>query len=301
MFRTVTITLNVCLIALIALPASATAQPADAEKTHVVFITGDEEYRSEVSMPMIAEILETRHNMRCTVLYAVDPSGKRDPMYLENIEGLEALETADLAVIFVRFRALPDDQLERILDYVTSGKPIVGLRTSTHAFRYPAGHKHSKYNNSFGRDVFGQKWISHHGHGNSTRVLATVKDHPIVRGVAPEFWVRSWLYHVVRLHGDCVTLAHGYAVKGGREFTDNQDNEPNRDIFGTPNPVAWTKTYKGARVFFTTLGHPQDFEKTSTRRLLINGIYWALGLEDAIPPGGCNADIVGKWVTPKTN
>jgi hypothetical protein len=103
-----------------------------------VFVTGDDEYRSEVSMPMIAKILEARHGFKCTVVYAVDPStGQRNPKYQQNIEGLEALKSADLAVFFLRFRALPDKQLKMILDYVNSGRPIVGLRTSTHAFRYP--------------------------------------------------------------------------------------------------------------------------------------------------------------------
>jgi len=298
MFRQQIILMSLCVAGLL---APCTAESVEAKSPHVVFVTGDDEYRSEISMPMIAEILEARHNMRCTVLYATEPDGKRNPKYQQNIAGLDALDTADLAVIFVRFRALPDDQLERILDYVNSGRPIVGLRTSTHAFRYPAGHEHARYNRDFGREVFGQRWIRHHGHGNSTRVLATVKDHPIMRGIPPEFWVRSWLYHVVPLVGDCVTLAHGYAVKGGTEFIDNDNKEPNRDIFGVPNPVAWTKTYRGARVFFTTLGHPKDFDNASVRRLLINGIYWALGLEEKIPSDGCDATIVGDWTSPDTH
>lgn len=294
------LTSSLCAIVLIALFAPGMLCAAETGRPHVVFVTGDEEYRSEISMPMIAEILEARHAMRCTVLYATEPGGKRNPLYLKNIDGLDALKTADLAVIFVRFRALPDDQLKLILDAVGSGKPIVGLRTSTHAFRYPDGHKHARYNDGFGRDVFGQKWIRHHGHGNSTRVLKTVEDHPIMRGIEPEFWVRSWLYHVVPLHGDCVTLAHGYAVKGDSEFSDEGGKTPNRDIFGIPNPVAWTKTAGGGRVFFTTLGHPKDFEKASVRRLLINGIFWALGREATIPREGCNVDVVGEWTAPET-
>ncbi|MHC4624137.1 MAG: ThuA domain-containing protein, partial [Planctomycetota bacterium] len=256
--------------------ASAMATSAASESPHVVFVTGDDEYRSEVSMRMIAGILEARHRFKCSTVYAVDPAtGQRNPKYQKNIEGLEVLEFADLAVFFLRFRALPDNQLKMILDYVNSSRPIVGLRTSTHAFRYPRGHKNARYNVSFGQEVFGQKWISHEGSRYGTRVLAVLKDHPIMRGVEPEFWVRSWLYNVIPLHGDCVSLALGYATETDTGPTDPKERHPKRSIIGTPNPVAWTKTYKGGRVFFTTLGHPKDFEVDSIRRLLINGIYWA--------------------------
>ena len=110
-------------------------------------------------MPMIAAILEKRHGLRTTVAYA-----RPTPQTKDHIEGLEALETADLMVMFTRYRALPDAELNRILAYVKSGKPIVGFRTSTHAFNYPAGNPHADLNDGFGLDVFGQKWITHHGH-----------------------------------------------------------------------------------------------------------------------------------------
>ena len=100
-----------------ALMAKGTAGlPRQLESPNVVFVTGDDEYRSEVSMPMIAKILEAKHGFKCPVIYAVDPgTGKPNPKYQQNIEGLEALKTADLAVFFLRFRALPDDQLKLIL------------------------------------------------------------------------------------------------------------------------------------------------------------------------------------------
>lgn len=277
------------LIALV-IPFAASSlhaeQPAEAtpvaKKPHIVFITGDHEYQSEINQPMIASILEAKHSMKCTVLYAVDETGQRNPQYEKNIPGLEALQTADLVVMFVRFRALPDDQLKMILDYVNAGRPIVALRTSTHAFLYPKEHPQFHWNDDFGREVFGQKWIRHHGHDSSTQVHVMLKDHPITRGLEPTFHCRSWLYHVMPLHGDCTALLNGAALKG---------EKPEDPVFGTPNPVAWTKTYKGGRVFFTTLGHPQDFENVSMRRLVVNGIYWALGREADIPAKGCNVDL----------
>ncbi len=291
--------------AIIVCLATATAWPAKSKKSslHVVFVTGDDEYRSEVSMPFIAELLERQKSIKfkCTVLYAVDPeTDKRNPKYQQNIEGLEALKTADLAVFFMRFRALPDEQLKLILDYVNSGKPMVGLRTSTHTFRYPRGHKNAKYNEDFGREVFGQKWISHHGHKSSTDVWAIpeMADHSILQGIyATEnspFHCSSWLYHVTPLVGDCKPMLMGKSINSNK--TDNQDKFP------LIQPVAWTKTYKGARVFFTTLGHPKDFEDDSVRRLLVNGIYWAMGLE--VPEGGARVEArsgVWGWQAPDTH
>ncbi len=275
----------------------AMAKQARRKRPHIVFVTGDDEYRSEITMPLMAELLGRKRAFKCTVLYAVDPvTGKPNPKYQKNIEGLEALKTADLAVFFLRFRALPDEQMKLILDYVNSGKPIVGLRTSTHAFRYPAGHKNEKYNEKFGTDVFGQKWITHHGHKSTTEVsiIPEMRQHPILRGIYGSFPCSSWLYHVEPLAGDCKPLLIGKAIKSSK--TSDQDK------YQLTQPVAWTKTYNGARVFFTTLGHPKDFEEYTVRRLLMNGIYWASGIE--VPQGGALAEPKGKlagWEAPNTH
>jgi type 1 glutamine amidotransferase len=275
----------------------AMAKQKRRKRPKIVFVSGDDEYRSEITMPFIAELLGRKRAFECTVLYAVDPAtGKLNPKYQKNIEGLEALKTADLAVFFMRFRALSDKQMKLILDYVNSGRPIVGLRTSTHAFRYPAEHKNRKYNEKFGIEVFGQKWITHHGHRSSTEVsiIPEMSRHPILRGIYGSFPCSSWLYHVEPLVGDCEPLLIGKAINSNK--TKNQDKYP------LTQPVAWTKTYNGARVFFTTLGHPKDFEEYAVRRLLMNGIYWASGQE--VPQGGAMAEPKGKlagWEAPDTH
>lgn len=277
--------------ALVLLGTTSALLPADRPPV-VVFVTGDDEYRSEITMPMLAEILEHRHGWRCQVCYAVnETTGVREPKYKRNIVGLEALATADVAVIYLRFRSLPRPQLQCILDYAAAGKPLVGLRTSTHAFLYPPGVPESKWNDDFGRLVFGQKWLRHHGHDSSTLVSVALRDHPITRGLPAEWFCRSWLYHVIPLEGDCVPLLLGAAVKG---------TQPDGQRFGTPNPVAWTKTYRGGRVFFTTLGHPADFEQLPTRRLVLQGIFWAAGKETDIPDHGLNADPVTPYSAPPT-
>ncbi len=272
---------------------------------HIVFLVGDEEYRSEDSMPQLAKILAVRHGFKCTVLFAVNKeTGEIDPQTLDNIPGLEALDTADLMVMFLRFRELPDEQMKHIIDYTNSGKPIVGLRTSTHAFNY-VKHKDSPYakhsfrdktfDGGYGRQVFGETWINHYGvhQKESTRGLIAegMKDHPIVRGI-DDIWGESDVYSITTLTGDCKPLVMGQVLSGM-----NPDDKPNPDKKLVP--VAWTNTYTGekgktARVFTTTMGHSFDFKNEGFRRLLVNACYWAMGMESQIPAKS-NVDIVGQY------
>src|SRR4030042_1767121 len=174
---------------------------------HIVFVIGDDEYRSEDSMPMLAKILAVHHGFKCTALFAVNKeTGEIDPGTLDNIPGLEALETADLMVIFTRFRELPDEQMKYIIDYTNSGKPIIGLRTATHAFNY-SRNKNSPYakysfrskdpDGGWGRQVLGETWISHYGAHNreSTRgvIAEGMEGHLIVRG-CEDIWGPSDVY-----------------------------------------------------------------------------------------------------------
>ena len=272
---------------------------------HIVFLVGDEEYRSEDSMPQLAKILAVHHGFKCTVLFAINKeTGEIDPKTLDNIPGLEALETADLVVMFLRFRELPDDQMKRIIDYTNSGKPIVGLRTSTHAFNY-VKHKDSPYarysfNNKefdggYGRQVFGETWINHYGRHQqeSTRGLIAkgMENHPIVKGI-DAIWGESDVYGITTLTGDSKPLIMGQVLAG----MDPKDKpNPEKKLV----PVAWTKTYTGekgktARIFTTTMGHSFDLNSEGFRRLLVNACYWGMEMEDKIPARS-KVDFVGSY------
>jgi type 1 glutamine amidotransferase len=283
----------------ILLLATSCSRKLDFRSKHIVFVSGEEEYRSEESLPMIAKILERETGAKVSFCFSVDSAGYIDPNNTKHIAGLEKLKDADLMVMFARFRALPKEELKYIQDYVESGKPIIGLRTSTHAFLYQEDSlKHM--NNEWPTKVFGQQWITHHGHfddGNNplTSVyFANKMMQPILRGVNP-FDAYSWLYHVDggewKLQGDCNILLQGKSLKSNHEM------EGNLEKFPLTNPVAWTKTYKtksgkSSKVFFTTLGHPYDFKDASMRKLLLNSIFWALDAENKIPENGVNADPV---------
>jgi type 1 glutamine amidotransferase len=271
---------------------------------HVVLVSGDEEYRSEEALPQLAKILSKHHGFQCTVLFAIDKKDGEtiNPNQIDNIPGLEALKTADLMVIFTRFRNLPDDQMKHVVEYVNAGKPIVGLRTATHAFNL----KNSKYmdyqwNNKdggFGRKILGETWVNHHGQhgkeGTRGRFVKGEESHPILKGIKDgDIFGTTDVYTVkLPLPGDSKPLVLGEVtetLKPDSKAVTGKKNDPMM-------PVAWTKTYgdKHARVFTTTMGASQDLESEGTRRMLANGCLWALGLEAKIPEK-TNVDIVGEF------
>ncbi len=236
----------------------------------VVFVTGDHEYSSESTMPLLAAELEKNYNMRTVVL-----KSSPDQNAEENIPGLEALKEADLAVFFLRWRRLPADQLKHIDDYLKSGKPVMGFRTSTHSFNYPEGHELRAWN-AFGERAFGSPpgWggpakHTHYGHESSTDVYVIEKEaaHPILTGVDKSFHVKSWLYKVLP----------DYPAKGATWLLMGKPVNPNT-ADAIENPVAWTwESASGARTFMTTMGHPEDFQQEAVQRLCVNAIHWALG------------------------
>jgi type 1 glutamine amidotransferase len=275
---------------------------------HIVLVSGDEEYRSEEALPQLAKILSQHHGFKCTVVFAIDPkTGEINPNVNNNIPGLEALDNADLMIIATRFRNLPDDQMKHVVDFVEAGKPVIGMRTATHAFSISGGaykdYKwHGESKGGFGKQVLGETWVAHHGgHGSeSTRgiLVKEQKDHPILRGLKDgDIWGPSDVYTVtLPLPGDSQPLVLGQVV-AGMKFDDaplaGKKNDPMM-------PVAWTKTYEGkdgkkARIFTTTMGAATDLEAAGTRRLIVNAVYWATKIEEKIPTDGAKVDVVGDY------
>ncbi len=240
-----------------------------AGKPYVVFVTGDHEYSGEQTLPLIAAELEKNYGMRTSVLKSTpDQNGEKD------IPGLEALREADLAAFFLRWRLLPQDQLNHIDAYLKSGKPVMGFRTTTHAFNYPDGDERKRWN-AFGEFAFGSPpgWggaakHTHYGHKSTTdvTVIPEAAKHPILTGVVPAFHASSWLYRVLP----------DYPVKGSVPLLMGKSVNPDKEAID--NPVAWTgQNQWGGRTFFTTLGHPEDFQLEPFQRLVINAIHWELG------------------------
>jgi type 1 glutamine amidotransferase len=259
---------------------------------HIVLLAADDEYRSEEALPQLAKILSSRHGFRCTVLFAIDPAdGTIKPDRVDNLPGLEALDSADLLILFARFRDLPDTQMKHFVDYVEAGKPIVAMRTATHSFNIKTSPTYARYSwnskdpdGGFGRLVLGETWISHHGkHGSqSTRgVFAPGQEgHPILRGIqSGDIWGPTDVYKVtIPLPGDSQPLVLGQVLSGMKPTEAPVEGAQNSPMM----PVAWTKTYKGGRIFTTTMGAAEDIENEGVRRMLVNACYWTLHMEQQI-------------------
>ena len=294
---------------------------------HIVLVSGDEEYRSEEALTQLAKILAEHHGFRCTVLFAIDPdTGVINPNIQDNIPGLQALESADLMILFTRFRALPDAQMQYINDYLKRGRPVIGIRTATHAFQFRAKSPWAHYGNGykgekpawtggFGRLVLGEKWINHHGshkHESTRGMIAPgASSSRIICGIQNgDIWGPTDVYGVrLPLPGDSQPIILGQVVTRKGAFNANDpffgmrpdDGPPVKGAKNNPMmPIAWTKTYqipggKPGRVFTSTLGAATDLVPSGTRRLLVNGVYWAVGLEQKIPNAGTKVDLVGAY------
>ena len=263
---------------------------------HVVLVSGDEEYRSEEALPMLARILANRHGFRCTVLFAIDPDGTINPENVASIPGLQALDEADMLVLFTRFRELPDEQMRHVVSFVDSGKPILGIRTATHAFFYrqnpesPYAHysfDSEEWPGGFGQQVLGDTWVNHHGHHKveSTRGVIDPENarHPILRGV-DDIWGPTDVYGLAHLPEDANVLVLGQVLTGMKPTDPPVEGPKNEPMV----PIVWTRSYDSAsgrasRILTTTMGASVDLVNEGLRRLLVNGVYWGLGLEEWIP------------------
>ena len=272
---------------------------------HIVFVAGCWEYRPEEALPMLAKILAVRHGFKCTVVFPIDPKdGTINPNVDDNIPALKVLKTADMMVTEMMMLELPDEQMKHIADFVDTGKPIMGLRCSVLAF-YFRKNKNSAYAKyrvdskqwpgGFGQQVLGTTWQGHHGrHGHeSTRgiIKQTHPEHPVLRGVK-DIWGPTDVYRVNKLPSDAKVLVEARVLKGMKP-----DDKPNLDK--PVMPMIWTREFTGSsgkktRVVTSTIAAAPDFESEGLRRIVVNGCYWALGLENQIPKKA-NVDYIGEY------
>jgi len=266
-------------------------KPGPGGGKHVVLLAGDEEYRSEEGLPMLGKILSQRLGFRCTVLFSVDDDGTINPDNGGSLSHSEALDSADAIVMLLRFRHWPEDVMERFDAAVQRGVPIVGLRTSTHAFSGVKG-KFANYN-SFGKQVMGETWVSHWGSHKreATRAIIepSAKSNPVLRGVTDVF-ADSDVYEAYP-PSDATILLRGEVLKGmspsdppaeykKKRATDKQEQSVNDPMM----PIAWTREVKQSsgktnRILCTTMGAATDLQSEGLRRLVVNGVFWGLGMD----------------------
>ncbi len=268
---------------------------AATDAKHIVLVSGDEEYRTEESMPMLGKILSQKHGFKCTVLFSLGPDGADyiDSNNPSGIRGWEALDDADLMIIGTRFRNPNEEDASAIAKFLSGGKPVIGIRTSTHAFQGKGTFGDIRYND-FGLKVLGETWVNHHGShkvqgARGIKVQGQVT-HPILNGVN-DIFCPSDVYGVTHLT-DADTILLRAAV------TESLDpKSPN--IAGPKNnptqPFAWLHTYERpnlsgtGKAFCTTGGASVDFVNEDLRRMIVNAAYF---LTDRKVPARADVDFV---------
>ena len=237
-------------LAALTLVCASTQAAAPVKKPTIVLISGELEYKSAETLPVLKTRLEAKLGAKCIYL-------ERKPgTNVNDIPGLETLDTADLAIIFIRRMTLPEEQLAHFKKFAAAGKPIIGLRTASHAFQNWKEWDH---------DVLGGNYQKHFDNKLATtvRVLPEAATHPILAGVAKEFTSPGSLYRNSPLPEGSKVLLMG-------------------SVEGKPaEPVAWTHSYQGAPVFYTSLGHPEEFGTESFDQLVLNAVQWALAQPQA--------------------
>ena len=252
---------------------------------NIVFIAGDEEYRSEESLPMLAKILSQRHGFDCTVLFSLDPTGTYiDPNNQKSITNPQAIAKADLIIIQTRFRQWTAEEYQYLADYLNAGKPMIGLRTATHAFTGSGKTGDFKWAD-FGLKILGEQWVNHHGNHKVQGTRGVIEEananHPILSGVKDVFAL-SDVYTVANLDEKKDTVL----IRGAVTATLDPTSKP---IDGPKNnpmmPVAWVREYTApngttkGKSFCTTMGASIDFKNEDLRRLIVNAAYYLSGLK----------------------
>ncbi|OAI57200.1 hypothetical protein AYO49_02570 [Verrucomicrobiaceae bacterium SCGC AG-212-N21] len=345
--RRIFLTLAAALCAVSTVSAQNTYKPkgGPGNGKKIVLLAGDEEYRSEEVMPMLAKLLAGRHGFTCTVVWSINPAGwtqreieafKKankdatppkpadtdpndgtiDPNEPSNLPGMEALADADACIMLLRFRAPHDGLMKHFDDFLKAGKPIIALRTSTHAFNFPGDTRSpfKKYGwtnkdweggGGFGKVVLGETWVSHWGKHKSEATLGVIeesqKGNPLLRGTAGLFG-DSDVYEADPPK-DATILVRGQVLKGmtpdsgPADYQKAKKDKTEQPVNNPMQPVVWTREYKNEagttnKIFCTTMGAATDMKNEAMRRLVVNAVYSFTGLE---VPEKADVDLVGNF------
>lgn len=248
-----------------------------ADHPHVVVVAGTQHYSADRSMPVFANGLKAFGFRTTLVMGEGDPEKKTENV----LPGIDALDDADVAILYTRFLNLPDGEWKHVENYLKSGKPVIGLRTANHAFKFPDDHPRFDWNLGFGRRVLGTPYVAHQETKTHVSIVDKHRSHPVMTGIAKPTWESSGKLYLTRLEPGCVPLMTGEGEGRPRvlerEFGTIHVAASETDI------VAWVwENEWGGKVFGTSLGHAHDFAEQSFVRMLVNAVCWST---DRQPPG----------------
>lgn len=245
------------------------------DKPHATIIVGTHHYSPHKTMPKLAAELE-RLGFDVAL---INPQwdAEKDK---RGLAGLEILNDTDVAVFFVRFLTLEGGQYQQMIDYVQAGKPVVCLRTSTHAFNYPETHKNHALNIDFPRETFGTPYRIHLAGKTEIEVVKGAEENPILTGVSGK-WSSPGTLYLTDTSETIVPLLQGSGSPRGKKASTRTNAFGTHELKPTmTDTIAWTWQNKwGGKAFTTSLGHPGDFAVPQSMRVIINGIHWAAGAQ----------------------
>jgi len=235
--------------------AGEPAPAASQAPLKVCLVSASAEYKSDESLAEFQKFLEAGYNAACTRVFGGDKG--------TSLPGLEAIDSCDVMVLFTRRVTLPPDQLERVKKYFQAGRPVVGIRTASHAFQNYL---------ELDKEVLGGNYTGHYGAGPVTQasIVERAKEHPILAGVKP-FTSPASLYKNTGAAADIELLLNGTIA----------DPKEKKEV---THPLAWTRMHNGGRVFYTSLGSPADFTNENFRRMIVNAIFWTAKREVEAKP-----------------
>jgi Trehalose utilisation len=292
-------------------------EPAGAAKgKHIVLLSGDEEYRSEEAMPMLGQLLSQRHGFKCTVLFSLGADGTIDPTAGASLSHPEALDSADAIVMLLRFRHWDEATTRKFEAAVNRGVPIVALRTSTHAFNgYPKDSPYAAWNfnnnGGWGRKVLGETWVSHWGNHKKEATKGIIEaanaSQAVLRGVS-DLFANTDVYEAAP-PADATILVRGQILQGmtpdtaPASYKKANASKVEQDVNTPMMPVAWLRVVKNDagtenKILATTMGAATDLANEGLRRMVVNGVYWGLGLDvpekaDVTPVGDYKPTMYG--------
>ena len=239
---------------------------------HIFFLIGEKEYDTKTTVPAFAKAELEPRGVKCT--FSMLPSEESN-----EFPDIDQLKNADLLFISVRRHTPTQAAMVAIRAHIAAGKAVVGIRTASHAFalrgkdvKVPEGHSDWP---EFDHEILGGNYNDHYAHDLETwaKTVPAQSQHPVLAGIAPEeFKITSHLYRNPDLPAWVTPLMTARISVNGQWET---------------QPIAWVNTKDKRRVFYTSLGAPEDFAVSQFRKLLLNGVYWALGR--AIPLPGARA------------
>jgi type 1 glutamine amidotransferase len=211
------------------------------DRLKICLISGSDEYKSHVTLADFQQLIEKNYAVECSRAFKTAD---------DNLPGLEALDTCDVAIVFTRRLTIQGEQLDRVKKYCTSGRPLIGIRTASHAFQNWL---------ELDKEVFGGDYHNHYTDGPAAKIeiVEAAKSHPILKHFTP-YTSAAKLYKNPHVADEVTVLLTGTIP----EHTE---------------PVAWTRNYRGGKIFYTSLGDPSDFQNENYRQLLIGALAWTTG------------------------